>query len=98
MNASGECSPTLDEDWVISDAQTCDGVHVTTGTGDINITSAGNLTLINHANVTTNQLRMESGADRLFINHGCEFIMMLILLFIKPKSKKQKEGGNLKLK
>lgn len=66
------CSPTLNEDWVISDEQICDGVSVTTGTGSINITTGGNLTLINGANVTTSKLRLQTTGDQVFICSGCQ--------------------------
>jgi len=67
-----ECNPTLNEDWVISDTQVCDGKEVTTGIGDINITSPGTLTLINGANVSTQKLNIKSTGDQVFVDSGCE--------------------------
>ncbi len=75
-SVGGDCSPTLNEDWVISDTQTCDGVDVTTGTGDINVTTGGKLYLINSANVTTTKLNAQTTGDQLFVNSGCRFIIM----------------------
>ena len=72
IKPSVECNPTLNSDWVISDAQICDAKDVTTGTGQINITSLGNLTLINSANVTTFKLNIEGTGNKVFINSGCE--------------------------
>ena len=70
-----ECNPTLNQDWDISDAQVCNGVEVTTGTGGITILSGGNLTLINGANITTTQLNITGSGDQVFINTGCELII-----------------------
>jgi hypothetical protein len=66
------CSPTLDADWIISDTQICDGVQVTTGTGQIFITNTGLLYLINGANVTTRGINISKTGDRVFINKGGE--------------------------
>ncbi|GAH60287.1 unnamed protein product, partial [marine sediment metagenome] len=73
--APTECNPTLDEDWDISDAQVCDAVQVTTGTGNINILSGGTLNLINGANVSTTKLNLLTTGDQVFINQGCELRM-----------------------
>jgi len=72
LGRAEECSPAPDQDWVISDAQVCDGVEVTTGTGSIIITATGNLTLINGANVSTSGLNLTGTGDKVFICSGCE--------------------------
>jgi hypothetical protein len=70
-----QCSPTLNADWVITDAQTCDGTEVTTGTGNIYIQTAGTLTLVNGANVTTSNLELQTTGDCIFINKGANLII-----------------------
>ena len=70
--APTECNPTLNEDWDISDAQVCDAVQVTTGTGNINILPGGTLTLANGANVSTTKLNLLTTGDQVFINPNCE--------------------------
>jgi len=72
--AAVQCNPTLNQDWTISDAQICDGKEVTTGTGQIYITTGGTLTLINGANVTTKTLNLETTGDQIFINGGSSII------------------------
>ena len=67
-----QCSPTLDEDWEISDEQICDAVEVQTGTGIIKILSGGNLTLINGANVSAAGLELLTTGDQVFINIDSE--------------------------
>jgi len=69
------CSPSLDVDWEITDAQVCDQVEVTTGTGSIRVLPGGNLTLINTANVTTSKLELNRTGDSVFINDGTRLIM-----------------------
>jgi len=70
VNSSGQCSPALDEDWIIEDEQTCNGVEVTTGTGSTFITSTGLLYLINGANLTTRGLNVSGTGNKVFINIG----------------------------
>lgn len=67
--APTQCNPTLNQDFIITDEQVCDGVEVTSGTGQINITS-GNLTLINGANFTARQLNIQTSGEIVFINNG----------------------------
>lgn len=69
---AGMCSPSLNQDWEITDTQTCDANEVTTGTGSIIIKSGGTLYLINGANVTTNKLELQTTGDQIFINEGGE--------------------------
>jgi hypothetical protein len=67
------CSPRLNEDWVINDAQICDNKVVTTGTGKINITSTGSLELKNNANVTTSAISPflhPTGLWKILVEHG----------------------------
>jgi hypothetical protein len=52
-NGGAVCNPAPDTDWIISDAQICDAVTRTTGTGNIQIENGGSLLLINNAQVTT---------------------------------------------
>jgi hypothetical protein len=61
------CSPTSNIDWAITDQQICNGVQVSTGLGNITISSSGNLTLINGANITTNEVRVNGSGDKIFI-------------------------------
>lgn len=67
-----ECSPILNEDWIISEAEVCDATQVTTGTGLVIITT-GNLTLINSANVTCNGLNIFQSGEKIFVNQGSQF-------------------------
>jgi hypothetical protein len=69
--ASTNCNPSLNTNWIITDIQICDGVQVTTGSGGIIITS-GNLTLINGANVTAKGLNISASGDRVFVIRGSE--------------------------
>jgi len=69
---AGMCSPSLNQDWEITDTQTCDANEVTTGTGSIIIKTGGKLYLINGANVTTNKLELQTTGDQIFINEGGE--------------------------
>jgi hypothetical protein len=71
LTISSSCSPTLNVDWIITDAQTCDATQVTTGTGSIIITT-GNLTLKNGANVTSKSLNISITGDKVFIYRGSE--------------------------
>lgn len=73
--APSQCSPTLNQDWTISDTQTCNGVEATTGTGKIIIATGGKLYLINGANVTAKKLEIQTTGDRVFINSGSKFKM-----------------------
>ncbi len=63
------CSPTLDENWVITTAEICDGVEVDTGTGSVVITT-GNLSLYNVANVTTSGLMINKSGEAGWIFSG----------------------------
>ena len=69
--ATTACNPTINSDWIITDAQLCNGIQVTTGTGAIKITG-GNLTLINGANVTAKGVNISVTGDRIFILKGSE--------------------------
>lgn len=66
-----QCNPTLNANWIITDAQVCDNVNIALGTGGIVIQS-GNLTLINKANVTAKGINISASGDRVFINKGSE--------------------------
>ena len=61
------CSPTLNQDWEISDKQVCDGKEVTAGTGSIIIQSGGSLILKNAANVTSSGFEIRRTGDCTFI-------------------------------
>ena len=73
--SSSQCSPTLNQDWIISDTQTCNGVQANTGTGKIIIATGGKLYLINGANVTAKKIEISTTGDRVFINSGSKFQM-----------------------
>lgn len=68
------CSPRLNEDWVISNAQLCDNKVVTTGTGKINITETGSLELKNNATVTTTKIspfpHPTASIWKILVQHG----------------------------
>ena len=67
-----ECSPTINQDWLITDEQICDGVSRDIGTGSIKIGVSGKLILINEANVSASGLELLVSGDKVFINHGSE--------------------------
>ena len=67
------CSPTLNQNWTISDTQICNGVQANTGTGKIIILGDGELYLINGANVTAKKFEISTTGDRVFINSGSKF-------------------------
>lgn len=67
-----QCSPTLNQDWTITDTQVCNGVQVTTGTGMCSVSATGFLYLINGANVSCNGLDVSVSGEHVFINKGCE--------------------------
>ncbi|MBA7490702.1 hypothetical protein ES702_01243 [subsurface metagenome] len=69
------CSPTVNEDWSISDAQVCNGVATTTGTGSIIILSGGTLHLLNGANITTTKLELRTTGDQVFVSSKSELII-----------------------
>lgn len=68
----GECSPTLNSDWVVVNPQVCNGVNARAGTGSIIIGGGGILSLVNGANVTASGLELVKTGDRIFINRGSE--------------------------
>jgi len=70
-----QCTPTLNQDWIITDAQTCDNEEVTTGTGLIVIQTGGNLTLINSANVTTSGINITKDGDAIFLYDNCNLFI-----------------------
>ena len=72
--ASTNCNPTINADWIITDSQLCDAVNINIGTGNIYINS-GNLTLSNCANVTANSLETRTTGDQVFINKCSELIL-----------------------
>lgn len=63
LGQTGQCSPTLNADWEISDAQICDGVNANTGTGITIFLTGGNLTIIGGSNVTTNGIKKDTAGD-----------------------------------
>jgi len=65
------CTPTVDVEWVIVDAQTCSS-DVNIGSGNIVINTGGTLTLISGANVTAKSLQLNVNGDSVFINSGSE--------------------------
>ena len=67
-----ECSPTLNEDWIVSEAEVCDNAEVTTGTGGIVLISGGNLTLINNANVTTSGINKTDSGGYIVVYPGSQ--------------------------
>ncbi len=71
---SGQCSPIIDQDWVIDDAQVCNGVTETTGTGWINITTGGILHLRGGSNITTTKLNLQTTGDQVFVGSKSELI------------------------
>ncbi|MCK4553034.1 LamG domain-containing protein [Candidatus Pacearchaeota archaeon] len=71
-----QCSPNLNENWIITDAQVCDAKEVTTGTGKITVSTGGNLSLINSANVTANGFEITRTGNCVFINKECELKIM----------------------
>lgn len=75
---AGPCNPSLDVDWVISDAQVCDGVTRTTGNGSIIITSTGSLELLNGASLTTTgfpSIARATSGWRVMIERGSMLLM-----------------------
>lgn len=66
------CNPSLNVNWIITDAQVCNGVQVSTGTGNITISTGGNLTLIGRANVSAKSIDIAVTGDRVFIENGSE--------------------------
>ena len=65
---AGQCSPTLNANWVITDAQICDGVSVTTGTGSVVVNTGGDLILINGAIVTASGLEINKDGEAIFLD------------------------------
>ena len=66
------CSPSVDEDWIIEDNQVCDNKEIDIGTGSIIINTNGTLTLINSSNVTAKSLQINTTGDAVYIYSGCE--------------------------
>jgi hypothetical protein len=69
------CSPSFNEDWLISDEQICDNVNRDIGTGVVRIQTGGTLSLINSANFTCSGLSLETTGDQMFIHTGTRFII-----------------------
>lgn len=69
-NSTGMCSPTLNTNWIIDNDQVCDGVDVSTGTGNITITSTGILILKNNANVTGRRIDITGTGQKIIIDFG----------------------------
>lgn len=65
------CSPTVNVDWIITDAQTC-STDQDIGTGNVVINTGGTLTLISNADVTANSIQLNVNGDSVFINSGSE--------------------------
>ena len=61
-----QCTNTIDTDWLITDAQTCDNQELNIGTGQI-VISTGNLTLSNSGNVTASGLNITETGEKIFI-------------------------------
>jgi len=68
---STNCNPSSNVNWVITDAQVCNGNQISIGTGNITITN-GNLTLMGGANVSANSIDIKASGDRVFISKGSE--------------------------
>ena len=69
------CSPVLNSNWYINTTQICSGINVTTGTGMINITKGGTLTLLKGANVSTKGLNLNLAGDSVFILNKSNLIL-----------------------
>jgi hypothetical protein len=70
-----QCEPVLNEDWVITDTQVCDGVEVTTGTGACSVGAAGALYLIGGANVTCNGLDASASGNHVFVSKNSRLMI-----------------------
>ena len=70
-----QCSNTIDTDWLITDAQTCDNQELNIGTGKI-VISTGNLTLINSGNVTASGLNITQDGEKVFIFDNSNLIII----------------------
>lgn len=70
----GDCNPTANQDWEISDEQVCDGVQRNIGTGEIILNPSGFLRLINRANITGNGIKLLGSGDQTSICSGCRLI------------------------
>ena len=68
----GSCSPTINQDWIISSLETCDGVNTDVGTGKIIINSGGSLTLTGCANFTADGLELNRQGDSVFVEQCSE--------------------------
>lgn len=55
-NTPPDCNPLLNQNWIITTQQICDGVNRTTGTGNIQLQTGGSLILMNNAQLTTSQM------------------------------------------
>ena len=69
---SGDCNPTINVNWEITDAQVCTGQVANVGTGSIIIETGGTLTLIGGSNVSAVGLELETTGDQVFIDQGSE--------------------------
>ena len=73
-----QCNPQTNQNWVITDAQVCDGVNRDIGTGTIIIQPGGSLELKNNANVTSSSFSIVDRATnlwRILIEHGSRFLL-----------------------
>jgi len=68
IRSSSQCSPpAINQNWTITDAQTCDATTVNIGTGHILVVTGGTLKLINAANITSSGLEIRRTGDSVFI-------------------------------
>lgn len=70
-----QCSPTLNQNWIITDEQVCDGKDVTTGTGNVIVQANGKLILKGNSNVTTKGFGMSGMGHKVIVVKGSKFII-----------------------
>lgn len=69
---SAQCSPILNQNWLIRDAQTCTAKDLTIGVGRIIIGDGGTLNLIDLANISAATIEIDRSGDAVFIEQGSE--------------------------
>ena len=72
-SVSEQCNPAVNQNWVITDSQTCQGKNINLGVGNISVTT-GSLMITDGSNITANSFSMTGSGNKIIINKGGRII------------------------